>query len=478
MDSESQKTPQQELEELLRLAGASSPKKRSTEPRTRLIPRISLPKLPVGSTWIVLAAVGLVLTIGTVYLLARSFRGATGTVVIEANQPAVRVEVGGRDYGSVDSGFRLNLRPGEHVVLVSKEGFLDFTAKVLIAAKEERVLVADLLPIPESRQALQPGMEHVRLNDDGQEISFWNPQESRFQILKLDNELMIDLFQGSINGIAEVIWSPVNQAAIVQLRGVFELLNMIDNRNVRGRYVVLGESPPQAPALPNGTATWLFDEGRKSATGWRPVLLTENVRQVAFAADGSEIAYIYEAADGEYSLVRSLPDGQEWERVIVDMPRLKNPKLQWSDDPRYLIIDDGDTVLVADMLTKVLEQVMTDRVAAVGYAVSDLGNEVAYVGDDGGKPAIKVYDLLERETKIVPNFSADGIGKLVWLTSGHLLALRDDLTFYRIEYDTGMAQPVQFAGISFGTTIIDIEYSQRGRVLLIESEAGVFTMRL
>lgn len=485
MDSEKPKTPQEELEELLRQAGgqtAFSNKPQSTvgTPRVGGTPMVDIAsrvKWPtIDRKWILVGSLALVLLFGTIFFLAGLVQQGRSGVLVQTDQPDIMISIGDKEFEGIEDGDKIALAPGEYRLRAQKTGYLDYATELTVDRDRYTSVVLNWLTIPELKP-ITGVVRDLRLNSDGKEISYFDSDNRVFQTRVLEEERLADLFRGKFDRPVNIVWSPTNQAAMVQLRGVATLPNMEDNRKARGRYLPLGESPEQAPTLSNGIYTWFFNDALKTSAGWQPVLLTENVRQVAFSADGSEIIYIYEGADGEYSLVRSQPEGLEWERVITDMPRFGNPQLSWGPDNRYLFIEDQGKIYVADLFARTVEQVLADWVVGSDIAVSPMGGELAYIGMENGVSELKLYDLLERSIKSVMRLD-DGVRRLLWSGFGEVLVALPDQAFGKIDISTGVMSLVPFSGAQIGGDILDLHYSSLGRTLVIESEEGAYFMKM
>jgi hypothetical protein len=487
MDTGKEKTPQEELEELLRQAGGQAgglPGRKSQGPVVRpaamaagALAGARQGMARIDGKWWLIGGLALVLLIGTIFFLSALSGPKDSGMVLSTNEPGIKLTLGNRIYGSVDSGFELALRPGDYALTATKEGFLTFEAKATVSRGKFTDVSIVLLPIPELKN-LGSGWNSPRLSADGTEVSFIDSSDSRFKTRLLADETLAPIFRGSFSEIKEIVWAPTGQMAIVQFSNVPSFANSLDNRNAPGRYIPLGERPEQAPPLSRGGSTWLFDDAGKTSEGWQPIRLNENIRQVAFAPDGSGIIYIYEAADGEYSLVSAQPDGLEWERVIGEMPRLTNPKLTWGPDSRYLFIVDGDKVYTADLLAESVEQVFTDWIVDSDIRFSPSGNQLAYWALENEKTVLKVYDLLDRQSRTVPDINLAGAKRLVWIGLGHVLVVGEDQAFRKIDIESGSQSLIPFSGTTLTGTIDGLDYSILGHVLMIVASGNIYYMRI
>jgi|GEM_PF-2555073 len=485
MESEKPKTPQEELEELLRQAGGQAGPDRPTEVKTpktgmvRPVARMAEGVLSaakgVDRKWWLIGGLGLVMLIATVFFLVGTFGSGDSGIEIISSQSDVSVTVRNRLYQNVDNGFKLDLRPGNYSLKATRDGYLDINVAVEVSDKKYSQIVLNWLAIPELSEVIA-GVDEVRLSSDGTEITYFDKDDFKFKTRVLENEVVAELFRGNFPDVVDIVWSNTQQAAIVKISGEPRFTNMLDNRGVEGRYLTLGERPKQAPSLSNGQSTWLFDDANKTAAGWQPVLLNENIRQVAFSEDGSEIVYIYEAADGEYSLVTSLPDGLEWERVVKDLPRFNNPELIWSPDQRTVVVIDGSKVYLIDLFNQSVEQTLNDWVIGSDIKFDPSGNRLAYFAQDGDRVALKKYEVIDRITSDVDISLPSGGVRMVWMNLSELIVVGEDQSFRKIDVDGGQETFIPFTGTMLDSVVEELEYSQFGHTLMIRSGQKIYYM--
>ena len=472
--SQSPKSPQDELDELLRQSRA-----------TRPMSGIKLPdNKPTGDrNWLGVGIVGLavILVAGTGYLLLSGIKFGTGEVILGLNQSPVALSIDDKSYGQVSNGDTIRLKAGQHTLVLTREGFLNLTEMVEVSRSQQLAINLELLPIPEIQTMIDHPVSFVRLNQDGSEMAYLDSQDKSFKTIKLDDSSIANLFKGSFSGVTDVMWSRVGQSALVKITGRPTLSNMLDNRAVQGRYIPLGTPggrPDQAPAKSNGVSTWLFDDDRKPASGWQPILLSDSVREAVFSADGSSIIYIYETADGEYSLVRAWPDGLEWERLIVEMPRLETPQFTWGPDDRYVLVQTAGKLMLLDLIAKTLSEPFPDYAAGSQFAFSTDGTRVAYLGKSDESVQLKTYDLLSGTATIVEGVTADSSTSMVWTAANSLMVATGGQSFELVNVERGTRMTIPLAGNTTSSQIERMEYSKTAKVLMLVTDAGVSMMKV
>lgn len=474
-----EKTPEQQLAELLRQS------QNKPVPAREMGLNLSFPsRLPRKQSRINWLAVGisllaLVLVFGTGYFLLTGLKFNTGELTLELTEPAVGLKVDAKSVGTIDTNYVITLKAGEHTLVLTKDGFLELERTIKIARGDKTLMSFQLLPIPTIDKLVDGSVAYPRLNNNGSEVSYLDMSDRIFKSVSVGENKIATLFRGSFNGVSSVAWSPVTQAAIVKVAGRPKLKNMQDNGGVKGRYVVLGERPTQGAVKYVGTSTWLFDDSLKTANGWQPIVLNDSVRQVAYSNDGAEIVYLYDTADGEYSLVRALPGGEEWERVIVDLPRLDNAELLWGADDRYLLIEQSDKLWLADLVDKSIGEVAQDRTSGSQYAISQDGANFAYVANVNGQFRLKVFELATGAARVVDKAEiASGGTVLTWLSANDILLVAPNQTFVRINVINDDRTTIPFVGQETNLQISAMDYSPVGQILMLTTTTGIFVMKI
>lgn len=468
------KNPQDELEAILRQSRPEPSRKSG----------LKLPTAPTqksgGLLWGIVA-LAVILLLGTIYFLVWGVGANKGSLVVFLNEDGVNLVIDGRSFGAVDSGFTTELSGGGHTATLTKDGFLESREIFEVERGGETEVAWEVLPIPFIELlASGEGIVQPRLSLDGREVSFWDNVERKFMTANVDDGRISEIFDGrSFSGVSEISWSAAGQALVVRMAGVRTLSNMIDNRSTRGAYIPLGERPTQGPSNYNGVYTWYFDDNQKNAAGWQPVLLNENIRQVAFSADGGSLVYIYDPADNEYSLVVAKPDGEEWVRRIIDLPDLRDAHMTWGPDDRYLIMENANTTYLADLMAQTVSPILEDRVAGSAIEFSPDGDRLAYVANtDGGGRQIKIYDFEQGGNLEISVISQElSESRFAWTSGLTMLFVLPNQTFKEINLETGGERIVPFVGQDIDFEIVHMEYSRAGKTLMLETTKGVFKMR-
>ncbi len=474
-----EKTPEQQLAELLRQSRGKPAPTKGVGINLNFSNRV--PKKQTRINWqaIGISLFAAILVFGTGYFLLLGLKFNVGEVTFELNEAAVGLKIDNKPYGTIDTGYVVKLKAGKHILGLTKDGFLELEKTIEIVRGDKILLNLGLLPIPSIDKLVEGNVVYPRLNRNGLEVAYYDPIDGSFKSSSTTENKVASLFRGSFSGVGDITWSPVTQAALVKLTGQLKLKNMQDNRQVRGRYIVLGERPTQGASKYIGTSTWFFDDSLKTSSGWQPVALNESIRQVAYSNDGAEILYIYDTADGEYSLVRALPSGEEWERVIVDLPQLDNPKMIWGADDRYLLIESAGKLLLVDLVAKSISEIVQDRVAGSQYAISSDGAKLAYVVEIEGKMQLKTYEFATAQSEIVEKGElASTSTPITWLSADEILIVAPNQTFIRININNGDRTMIPFVGQETNLQINSMEYSSIGKMLMLTTTTGIFVMKI
>ena len=488
---ETASTPEQELVELLRRSGAKQSPGRpqlaqlsgmvAAPPVQPSVGGMTTRRLS-GINWLAVAIGGLtlVLVFATGYFLWSGLKFNTGEITLELNQERVNLEIDGETKGEVSSGYSARLKTGSHQVQLSKDGFLSLEKTVVVERKDKLLLTFQLLPIPAIEKVLDGTVKYVRLSQDGSEISYWDTTDNNFKSWQLASSKAVTLFRGSFPSLTWATWAPINEIVIAKLTGRHQLGLMVDNREIKGRYVVLGERPVQGASKYDGTTTWLFNDDRRNAAGWEPVLLSESIRQIAFGPGGREVVYIYDTADGEYSLVRALADGQEWERVVTDLPRVgTDAVLSWSSDEQHVLIDDSNKLWLADLHTHVVNEIATDRLPDSHYSFSPGGDQLAYLVQDGEGLKLMIYDLVTNEVRAIDDINGDSSATVFgWLDDSSVIMAGQNQSFVRINLISQERTTIPFVGTEEDLIVEGLQYSATGKALMLMTNKGVFLMRI
>jgi len=370
----------------------------------------------------------------------------------------------------------IKLKSGSHNIKVSKDGYLNLEREFYLVPGEDSDLHIELETIPEILQIVEEPVAFEGLANNGKTFVYLD-STGRFKAFSTDLGVGdIGLFAGSFDDVSEVIWSPGDPMAIVKIKGYPNLSSTYDNRNVKGRYIPLGESPEQGAAYRDGFSTWLFDDTRRTATAWKPVLLNESIRGVTFSPNGSQIMYFYETADGEKSLIVSNTDGVDWERVITQLT-LGDPKLKWLNDDQYILVfdDTGKSDKLFDNVNKDFVEIMPERVANTKIESSPNGTKILYLANIDGVNRVAIWDIAAGERRFVLDEEAT---TYTWKADDEIIVSKADGTLWYWSFYNNDIQPVQFISSVGNVQPTNIMYTILAETLYIVEDSRVLTLKV
>ncbi|MFH0912297.1 MAG: PEGA domain-containing protein [Patescibacteria group bacterium] len=427
----------------------------------------------VGWLWGILA----VLMIGaTVYFVLSQIGFNQGKIKFTFDPEGVNVVLDQKLTKTGINSLTISLKAGEHLVQVNKEGYLDFEQSFSLNARETAEMQITLDPVPNMELVSEAAMAFPQLVRRDQLMGFWNASTSTFKAVDLATKTITDLFNAkAIPNLQKAVWSPNGIAIITKLSDIWRLTNMYDNRKVKGQYIPLGDTPEQGPTMDNGVGTWLFDSERTTTAGLQPVLLNENIRDVAFSPDGTQIIYFYEAANGEKSLIRADNiDGGSWVRLTSDVDA-NNPELIWLQDERWVLLldDSGQPDKLFDAFSKDFTAVMPDRVAGSLVVGSPDGSHILYLANTTEGTKLTVWNISNQAVETVfPQVAT----AFVWQADDTAIVAASDGNLWYWGMD-GQQKPVKFTN-AFGALVPQrLLYSQLLQQLFIFDGSRLFSIK-
>ena len=231
---------------------------------------------------------------------------AMGTLTISANVAGAEILVDGQKIGQ--GTVAKQIKRDKYTFLVKKSQYVTYEQSFQIYGWQKKSFSVKLekLPTPVvikktvSNFLRDKDMQNLLLaQKDGKEFVRFNPLNSKEELLsRVDFGLAIKT-KWSPNNFLAYIWRADASSGLVDLK----------------RYDLLNQE---------------FLPGKKG------------ILDLAWNTEGTEVVYIYKPGDGEYSLVKSLPTGENMERLVfhLDKEGIKDPKLEWTYDGKDLLLTD------------------------------------------------------------------------------------------------------------------------------------------
>ncbi|MBU1092751.1 PEGA domain-containing protein, partial [Patescibacteria group bacterium] len=223
------------------------------------VPLITHHRTQAKWVWLVWIILGIGLIGATIYFVLTQINFNRGKINFIFEPAGVSVSIDQKFSQSGVANLSINLKTGDHIIVVTKEGYLDAEEEFSVAIGEASDMTIVLDPIPTAELLAETVSVFPALLRRDELLAFWDDAHKSIKAINLSTKELVDLFSAEITNVQKIDWSNEGVAALLKLPGVWKLSNMQDNRAVPGQYIPLGESPQQAPALNNGVATWLFD---------------------------------------------------------------------------------------------------------------------------------------------------------------------------------------------------------------------------
>jgi len=436
-----------------------------------------------GSKWLAIGGIVLfvlLLLTGTAYfLLGKVNLGINrGTLKLTLDPAGADVVIDGKFKRQSVSSLNIKLKAGEHTLIATKEGYLDWEQEFTLSASETKEINLKLDPTPNIEVLIEGNIAFPELVRNGAAVAYLTPG-SGFSVTDLSVKEQAALFGGEIIPQTQLVnWAPGEPMALVKLGGNPKLPNVYDNRGVRGRFVPLGERPVQGAPRDTGISTWLFDDARQTAQGWQPVWLNESIQNLDFSPDGSRIVYLYITADGERSLVVAHPDGGDWERVALEVT-LEDPELVWLNNDQYILMidangNDGNDQLF-DLASKNLNTVMPDRIANTPVASSPDGTQILYISGENGRK-LAVWNVVSNSREKLFESEIGESTQFVWQTDNRFIVSKDDGSLWYWDLN-GKEKPVQFISAVGALEPVRLLYSIINHQLLVVEQTRILSLK-
>ncbi|MBN2585056.1 PEGA domain-containing protein [Patescibacteria group bacterium] len=434
-----------------------------------------------ATKWIIIAVSIFVILLlaGTAYFLFSKAGIGTnrGTLDLSLEPAGADIVIDGKFKRQAVSSLSIKLKPGEHTLLATKEGYLDWEQEFTLSANESKEINLKLNTIPNIEVLIEGNIAFPELIRNGRSIAYMSAEGS-FSVINLDTNEQASLFGNHVIAQARFInWASGEPMALAKLDGMPKLSNLRDNRSVRGRFVPLGERPVQGAPRNTGTSSWFLNDTNQTAAGWQPVLLNESIGSFDFSPDSSRIIYFYHTADGEQSLVVAHPDGGEWERLATQVP-LVDPELVWLNSERYiLLLDDKNdgTDQIFDMVSKNFSEAMPDRLANTTVASSPDGTRILYVSEENGY-RLAVWNLLSSSREKLFEEAIDSQTQFVWQTDDKFILNKDDGSLWYWNLN-GKEKPMQFVSAAGPLEPIKLFYSIINHQLLVVEQTRILSLK-
>jgi hypothetical protein len=363
-----------------------------------------------------------------------------------------------------NGSLRVNLTPGIHSVSVTADKYIGQTKDITFGRGFSKQINFDLKEVPSPTQITTSGTLLAKGNDFNSAYYLGGTGKVLYKIgVTLDENDVIRIKQNrpitdeKLGGIEAITWSPTGELALFK----------------------------------KGTNAFLFDFMRYDFIHQTETLWANNVGQIAWSTDNTEVAYIY-TGNGENSLILSNFTNTSVDRV-ADLRDygIENPLLRWSPDSETLLLiprnKDADT-------NKIYAFSVYSRKLKL---ITDSGNQTdAVFSPDSSKVLYSTYskDPQSRTPYVISVMKKDGtekksleiraeINKIGWNKDSKniIVANYDDVTKQEVVYNFDTDQKLQsgFSISNFGDLVINsLLLTDDNKIILFETNMGIYALKV
>ncbi len=244
-------------------------------------------------------------------------------ITITAVPADAQVSAGGQ---AATGSLAVVLKPGTYDLSVERQDFIPYHARLTFRVNERRTVPVTLRALPEPRQLSDKIVQFMALDAERTSLLFLAPGERtayRLFLKDLANPTVDEITPAALEGITDLVWSPNRQLAFVKL----------------------------------GDATKQYDFKRYDLVNQETHDWPEGVGSIDWRPDGEKVAYDYEPAGGERTIIRATKDNGDQERIFnLVGTNVSRPTVAWSPDAKYLSLTTTQLYLL-DAFTKTLKTI-------------------------------------------------------------------------------------------------------------------------
>lgn len=280
-----------------KLPGIKLPNFKAPKLPTIQRPDIKLPRVPWRVVLMILGG----LTISIIAIFFIFFWKATLTIT---SLPAdAQIQIADQ---SANGQLKTSLPPKIYHFSVTRQNFIPYQADLKLNIHEQKKITISLRDVPVPVQLSDKVVQFMTLDPERTSLLFLAPSQKtayRLFIKDLAKPVVDEVTPASLEGITDLIWSPNRQLAFMKFHDVTKQYDF-------KRYDLVNQE----------THDWPAGVG---SIDWRP--------------DGEKVAYAYEPADGERTIIRATKDNGEQERILNLLgTTITHPKLKWSPDAKQI----------------------------------------------------------------------------------------------------------------------------------------------
>lgn len=242
-------------------------------------------------------------------LIVFLFNNQKGTIILkDFNDSTATVSLNGGTikFSKNSNGLSTTVYPGEYHLTISKPNYINFNQDILVGKGQTIIIRPSFALIPTSSDQLQSTtIDFVRPSIDQNALYYLGDNRQNIYRIEITNRVITQITNQPLIGVEDIEWSGnPDVAIIVENSGVYlkeiPRYDFIDQKLIR-----IGGSEIISPI-------------------WDP-------------NDPNRMAFAYEPASGEKSLVSTNPTMSPLDR-LADIRQIPNPLLVWSPDSRYIAL--------------------------------------------------------------------------------------------------------------------------------------------
>ena len=292
-------------------------------------PTIRLPRIPWKA---VLLIVGILLVVSiTVFFLF--FWKAT--VTLTSTPVDAQIQLANQ---TATGSLNTKLKPGTYQLSVERQDFIPFKSSVTLKIHDKHIANIALRALPNPITLSDQLIQFMALDAERTSLLYLAPSQHtayRLFIKDLAKPVTDEITPANLNGITDFIWAPSRQLAFMKLNDVTKQYDF-------KRYDLVNQE----------THDWPAGVG---SIDWRP--------------DSEKVAYDFEPAGGEKTIIRATKDNSEQERIFnLVGTTIEHPKLKWSPDSKFVSLVTTQ-LHILDVFSKQLTPTAFDKLPPIKDAL-------------------------------------------------------------------------------------------------------------
>lgn len=393
------------------------------------------------------------------WFFSRSF----ATIHVVPNDVTIKID-DGLPTEITGGTLRVNLTPGIHKITIDSDKYIGVTQDVTFSRGFSKQINFDLKAVPNPTQITTAGKFLSKGNDFNSAYYLSGDNKTLYKIgVTLDENDTIRVKQNRpitdprLSGIEDIFWSPTGELALFK----------------------------------KGNSAFLFDFMRYDFIHQTETLWANNVGEMAWSPDNTEVAYVY-TGNGENSLILSNFTNTSVDRVLdLRDYKINNPLLRWSPDSEWLLLiprnaDYSENKIYAFSVFSRQIKAITDDGSQLDAMFSPDSSKILYstYSKDPQDSTSSLLSVMKKDgnEKRSLEIRAD-INKTAWNKDSKNIIVANyiDVTKQEIVYNFDTEQKLQsgFSISNFGNLVIkSLILTDDNKIILFETNDGIFALKV